>query len=257
LLNLDPSALAPLCAAAFAAGLTDSVVGGGGLIQLPALLILLPTASLPSVIGTNKLSSIFGTGAAAVAYTRKVKLEFGLTAAATGTAFAFSMLGARAVTLINPAVFKPFILVLLIAMAVFTFAHKDFGAMSHDRVAARPRIVRGAFIGIVLGFYDGFVGPGTGTVLIFLFIGAIGMDFLNASAAAKVVNVATNLAAIIFFAATGHIIYRYALPMAACNIVGGISGAHLAIRRGNRFVRIFFLVMIVAIIGRYGYDVMH
>jgi len=232
------------------------VVGGGGLIQLPALLILLPGASIPSVMGTNKLSSVFGTSAAAVTYARKVKVERGLTGLAAGLAFVFSMLGARAVTLVNPNAFKPVIFVMLIAMAVFTFAHKEFGTMSHDRFAGPIRLIRGGWIGAVVGFYDGFVGPGTGSILIFLFIGAIGMDFLSASASAKIVNVATNLAAIIFFAATGHILYRFAVPMAACNIVGGIAGANLAIQRGNRFVRGFFIVIILAMIVRYGWEIL-
>jgi hypothetical protein len=245
--------IALLCAAAFAAGLTDSVVGGGGLIQLPILLMLLPGAGLAAVLGTNKLSSIFGTGAAAVAYSRKVKIEIALTAIAASIAFAFSMLGARVVTELNPHGFKPAILAILIAMAAFTFANKEFGVTGKPAAATRGRLVRGALIGTALGFYDGFIGPGTGSILIFLFVGAVGMDFLGASATAKIVNFATNLSAILFFAATGHIIYRYALPMAACNIGGGILGANLAIQRGNRFVRAFFIVVVVAVIVRYAF----
>jgi uncharacterized membrane protein YfcA len=145
--------------------------------------------------------------------------------------------------------------VLLIAMAALTFAHKDFGTLSHDGVSPRWRIWRGIAIGIAVGFYDGLVGPGTGTVLIFLFISAIGMDFLNASATAKIVNFATNLSAILVFAVTGHILYRYAIPMACCNIAGGIIGANLAIKRGNKFVRAFFIIVVLAIIGRYAYSV--
>ena len=244
-----------LCGAAFAAGMTDAIVGGGGLIQLPALLILLPSAAVPSVMGTNKLSSIFGTSAAALAYSRRVTIDWPVTIAAASSAFVLAMLGALAVTHFNPSGVKPFILVVLIAMAFFTFLHRDFGTMSSERVQGAARLWRSVLIGAALGFYDGFVGPGTGTVLIFLFIGAIGMDFLNSSATAKIVNVATNLAALIYFGATGHILYAYAIPMAGCNIIGGITGANLTIARGNRFVRVFFLVMIVAIIARFAYDV--
>ncbi len=244
-----------LCAASLLAGLTDSIVGGGGLVQLPALFIALPNTFQASVLGTNKMSSVFGTSAASITYARKVKIEWPFTLTTAGFALASSLFGAWLVSRVHPSAFKPVMLVVLIAMALFTFFHKDFGALSHDRIAGLQRIVRGIVIGILVGFYDGFFGPGTGSILIFLFIGMIGMDFLGASAAAKIVNVATNVGALAYFGGTLHILYKYALPMAAFNILGGVVGAHLAIARGNKFVRVFFQFVIAAIIARYAWSI--
>ncbi len=165
----------------------------------------------------------------------------------------FSLLGARTVSHLNPAVLRPLVLGLLVAVAIYTFVRKDFGSLHAPRLSATRTLDR-AGVGAAIGFYDGFFGPGTGSFLIFIFIGVFGFDFLAASAAAKVVNTATNLSTVGYFLLTGHVIYRLAVPMAVCNMLGSLAGTRLAILRGSRFVRWFFLVVVTAIIGKLGYD---
>lgn len=249
----------PLCLLAFLAGFVDSVVGGGGLIQLPALFIFLPhplAGQVATVFGTNKLSSICGTSIAVVQYSRRVQLHWGSLLPAAATAFVFSFLGARAVSLLRPDLLKPLILALMVAVAIYTFVRKDFGGRHAPQFAARREQAFGALVGAAIGFYDGFFGPGTGSFLIFIFIGFFGFDFLTASASSKIINWSTNLSALIYFAATGHVLYRYGLPMALCNILGALLGARLAILKGNRFVRLFFLVVVSAMILRFGWDLL-
>ena len=247
-----------LCGFAFGAGFIDSVVGGGGLIQLPALLLCLPPAwsgSLAAVFGTNKLASLCGTSVACVRYARQVPLRWRALLPASGAAFVFSFLGARAVTGLDAAVLQPVILGLLVAVAAYTFFRKDFGGRHAPRLSTRREWQFGVLVGLAIGFYDGFFGPGTGSFLIFIFIGLFGFDFLTASASAKAINLATNLSAVLYFAATDHILYRYALPMGACNVLGALVGTKLALGQGNRFVRALFLVLVSAMILRYGAEV--
>jgi uncharacterized membrane protein YfcA len=244
-----------LCAAAFLAGFIDSVVGGGGLIQLPALLILLPHATpVPDVLGTNKFVGITGTAAAAWNYRRHLKTEWGAVLPAAVSGLVFSVGGALSVSLLNPAVLRPMILLLLVAVALYTFRRKDFGTLHAPRLAPGPRFGLSALMGSAVGFYDGFFGPGTGSFLIFGFIGIFGFDFLAASAGAKIINTATNFSTVVYFASTGHVLYRLALPMAVCNILGSLTGTRLAILRGSRFVRVFFLVVVSAIICKLACD---
>ena len=246
-----------LCGFAFLAGLVDSVVGGGGLIQLPALLLLLPAplaAAIPAVFGTNKLSSICGTSIAVIQYARRIAIPWRIVLPAAATAFAFAFLGARVVSLLPKDLLKPIILVLLVLVALWTYTQKNWGQLHAPKLTPRAALAFAVLVGAVIGFYDGFFGPGTGSFLIFAFIGLFGFDFLNASAGAKVVNFATNLAAVIYFAATDSIYYAYALPMGACNILGSLVGTRLAILKGNRFVRAFFLCVVAAIIARLAYD---
>ncbi|HEY6169533.1 MAG TPA: TSUP family transporter [Verrucomicrobiae bacterium] len=247
-----------LCGFAFLAGFVDSVVGGGGLIQLPALLLFLPKElanDLPTVWGTNKLASICGTSIAVVQYSRRIRINWHSILPAAVAAFVFAFLGSLVVSHVNPALLRPIILALLVAVALYTFLRKDFGDLHAPAFTAHKERSLGILVGIVLGFYDGFFGPGMGSFLIFTFIGLFGFDFLSASASAKVINFATNLASVLLFAATGHVLYHYALPMAACQIAGSIAGTHVAINRGNRFVRVLFLVVVSALIARFGYEV--
>lgn len=247
--------LLALCGVALLAGFIDSVVGGGGLILLPGLLILLPSSTpIPTVFGTNKLVSICGTLVAAWTYSRHVRIDWRSVGAAAVGALAFAALGATAVRLLSPALLRPLVLGLLVAVAIYTFARKDFGALHAPRLSPGERLWIGLGIGSVLGFYDGFFGPGTGSFLIFIFIGVFGFDFLAASAAAKVINGASNLSALGNFALTGHVIYTVALPMAACSVLGALIGTRTAILRGSRFVRRFFLAVVSAIICKLAYD---
>lgn len=247
-----------LCLFACLAGFVDSIVGGGGLIQVPALFIWLPSAHaavVPTVFGTNKLSSICGTGMAVVQYARRIRLDWRALAPAAGVACVFSFLGARTVSLMSSQVLRPLILVLLVAVALYTARRKDFGNVHAPEFKPQQERLYGILVGAGIGFYDGFFGPGTGSFLIFAFIGLFGFDFLTASASAKVINFATNLSAVAYFAATDNILYRYAVPMALCNILGSLAGARLAILKGNRFVRVFFLAVVTVMIVRYGWDV--
>lgn len=247
-----------LCPLALLAGLVDSVVGGGGLIQLPALFLFLPpslAASIPAVLGTNKLSSICGTGMAVVQYARRVPIRWRSILPAGLVAFAFSFVGARTVSLLNAQVLKPLVLGLLVLVALYTFANKNLGNLHAPRFTLHRERQFGLLIGMAIGFYDGFFGPGTGSFLMFLFIGLFGFDFLTASASARVINFATNLSAVLYFAATDHLLYRYALPMAACNILGSLVGTRLAMLKGTRFVRALFLVVVSAMILRFAWEV--
>lgn len=255
----EPFVTAGLCLFAFLAGFVDAVVGGGGLVQLPALFLWLPpesAAQTAAVLGTNKLSSICGTSMAVVQYARRVRLNWRTLWPAALVAFAASFLGARTVSLIVPSVLRPLILGLLVAVAIYTFIQKDFGHLHAPRFTAERERLVGAAVGAVIGFYDGFFGPGTGSFLIFAFIGLFGFDFLTASASAKVINFATNLSAVAYFAATDNLLYRYGLPMAVCNVAGAVLGARLAILKGNRFVRGFFLIVVGAMILRFGWEVL-
>jgi uncharacterized membrane protein YfcA len=239
-----------LCGFAFLAGLIDAVVGGGGLIQIPALMILLPGAPIPTLWGTNKLASVCGTSFATYRYSRHVEIDFRIVAPAAAVAFVSSFLGSRAVTLLRPEIFRPIVLVLLFAVAAYVFFVKDLGLIHRPKHPRHRAVGLGLLIGGALGFYDGFFGPGTGSFLIFAFVGIFGFDFLCASASAKLINLATNLASALYFGAAGHILYRIALPMAVCNILGALVGTRLAILKGSRFVRLFFLAVVCLLIAR-------
>lgn len=246
------SSLLLLCLFSVIAGFVDAAVGGGGLIQLPAALLLLPGVPVPTVLGTNKFASFFGTSIAVQRYARHVTLDWSTIVPAALAAFAFSFLGSFAVTRLDPGFLRPLVLVLLVVVAIYVFLVKDLGlvhAPKHARTKARWL---GIIVGAAMGFYDGFLGPGTGSFLIFAFVGIFGFDFLAASASAKVINWSTNIASLLFFIPSGHVLYRAGVAMAACNILGAILGSRLAIAKGSRFVRIFFLVIVCALIAKLG-----
>ncbi|TYQ25916.1 sulfite exporter TauE/SafE family protein [Pseudanabaena sp. UWO310] len=244
-----------LCGLAFVAGLIDAVVGGGGLIQLPALLIMLPHTAIASILGTSKFVSIAGTSIAVQQYAKQQKIEWGTTIPAMFAAFIFSFLGARITSLLNPSLMRPVILVLLIAVAIYTFNKKDFGLLQISKFSQSQQWLYSVVIGSAIGFYDGFFGPGTGSFLIFAFVGIFGYSFLTASASAKIINFATNLAAILYFFFTNNIIYTFGIPMAICNILGAFIGTKLAISKGSQFVRKLFLVIVSLLICKLGYDI--
>lgn len=251
------AALPLLCFFAFLAGFIDSIVGGGGLIQLPAMLLLLPGVPVPTILGTGKVSGMAGTLAALRRYlSGPVRLAVRwrtviLTALVAG---GFALLGSRAVSLLHREAVRPLVLGLLVVMAIYTFWRKDFGSLHAPRLAGRREVLTGLVLGAAMGFYDGFFGPGTGSLLLFAFVGLFGYDFVAASASAKLVNVATNLASLLYFATTGQVLYQVALPMAACNILGSTLGARMAQRHGTGFVRVLFLVVVSAFILKLGWD---
>ena len=239
---------------AFFAGLVDSAVGGGGLIQIPALFNVLPNEVPATLFGTNKFSSIFGTATATHSYIREVHLPWTLILPAAFCAFALSFAGAAVVSYLPQAIMKPAILILLVVMAVYTIWKKDFGKLHKPTVIGNRERLLASVLGGAVGFYDGLFGPGTGSFLIFLFIKFFAFDFLHASAAAKFVNLATNLAALCFFVPTGNILIKYAVPMALCNIAGSIVGAHFAIKGGTQFIRFLFLILLSVLISKFAYD---
>ncbi len=249
---LTATTIALLCGFAFLAGLIDAVVGGGGLIQLPAMLLLLKGTPVPTILGTGKVSSLLGTLAALRRYAGQVPLRWRAVGTAAAVAGVFSFLGARVVSHLPQELLPPLVLGLLVAIALYTFWRKDFGSIHAPRLPASREPYYGAAMGVVLGFYDGFFGPGMGSFLLFAFVGLFGYDFLSASASAKLVNAVTNLAALAYFAYTGQILWAAALPMAASNVVGSTIGAHLALRHGTGFVRVLFLVVVSAFILKLG-----
>ena len=244
-----------LCIAAFLAGFVDAVVGGGGLIQTPAALILLPACPVASVIGTLKIPAFTGTAFAAIQYARKVRVHVGLLVVMAVIAFVSALFGSRLLTMVSNQFMKPFLLCVMVAVAIYTYSKKNFGSHTEKNLSPGPLFLYGSLIAMIIGFYDGFIGPGAGSFLIICFISILGQDFLKASAHAKFVNLSTNLGSIVFFVVAGKIMYSIALPMAVCNAAGGMAGARLAILKGNKFIRIFFLVVVCLTIVRFAYDV--
>lgn len=249
-------ALAALCGFAFLAGFVDAVVGGGGLIQIPALFVLLPETAPATLLGTNKFASIWGTSAACAQYLRRVPLEWRATLPTAATALLFGYLGARVAARLPADAFRPLVLVLLIAVLAYTLWRKDLGHLHAPRLTHHAQLIVGVLAGAGIGFYDGFFGPGTGSFLVFAFVGLFGFSFLAASASAKLVNVVTNAAALAYFVHAGHVRYELAVPMAACNVAGSVTGARLAIARGSGFVRKLFIVVVGALILRFAWDVL-
>lgn len=250
---ITPTLLA-LCGFSFLAGFVDAVVGGGGLIQIPALFVLLPGLPAATVFGTNKFASIWGTFSATIQYARRVPITWRLVLPAGAAAAAFSFLGAHSVSLISNAALKPMILAMLAAVLGYTLWKKDFGALHAPKLNAAQQLWAGLATGSVIGFYDGFFGPGTGSFLIFAFVGLFGFSFLAASASAKAVNSITNLAALAYFIGSGNIVFAFAIPMAVMNVAGSLAGSRLAIARGSGFVRRLFIVIVTGLIARFAWD---
>jgi len=244
-----------LAVLAFVAGFIDAVVGGGGLIQLPALLIQFPQTNLPTLFGTNKIAALSGTIIAAVQYAKKVKFNLALLLIISLFAYLASGAGAKIVSLLDVQMLKPIILVILIAIAIYTIFKKDLGAIQLKQISLKKQMIYGSFIGIIVGFYDGFFGPGTGSFLVLGFVLFLGMDFMHASAYAKIVNCITNLSALVVFINQGNYLLNIAVLMGVSNILGSYLGSHMAIKKGNAFIRNIFIFIVMLMIIRYAYDV--
>lgn len=244
-----------LCLAAFLAGFVDAIVGGGGLIQTPMGLILLPSLPVSTVIGTLKIPSFSGTFFAAIQYLKKIEMNWKLLITMMVLAFPSAYAGSTLLTYVSNDFMKPLLLVVLSLLVIYTYAKKNFGQHADKSHSPTQQIIYAVLISFIIGFYDGFIGPGTGSFLVLAFITLLGFDFLQASANAKMVNLATNFGSIILFISKGKIIWTIAIPMAVCNAVGGILGAKLAINRGNKFIRIFFLVVVIGTLIRFSFDV--
>ncbi|MBL7717741.1 MAG: TSUP family transporter [Flavipsychrobacter sp.] len=242
--------LVALCFFAFLAGFVDAMVGGGGLIQLPALFILQPQLALTQTLATNKMANFMGTLVAAARYLNRTKPNWGLLAPALPAAFSGSLCGALLVHWINDkSVFLPIIICALAAVLLYTVYQRELGLHPKDKPLSKAKgYVYGVSIGLAIGLYDGVIGPGTGSFLIFAFIVVYGNDFLHASAHAKIVNCVTNIAALALFICKGAVVWSTALPMAAANMLGSYAGAHIALQKGSKLVRVFFIVVVTALI---------
>lgn len=254
MLELIPTELPWLLCIAFVAGLVDAAVGGGGLIQLPGLFATLPQQAPAVLLGTNKFSAMAGTGASAWRYARNVRFPWRPVLYATAAAFAFSFLGATAVSLLPKQAVRPLILALLIAMLVYTLIKKDFGALHRPRHIGRRELAIALAMGAAIGFYDGFFGPGTGSFFVFLFVRVLGYDFLHASATAKLMNLLTNGFAIALFVSKGHVWWQVAAVMAVTNVAGSLAGTRLALKHGAGFVRGVFVTVVGALILKTAWD---
>lgn len=252
--HMTPASMAFMSVAALCAGFVDAIAGGGGLIQLPALLIGMPQSATVQVLGTNKLSSVLGTGAAAILYRRRVKPDLTFTLAMALPAFAGSMCGALLASHLPTHALRPLVLVLLIVVGMYTWRRPTLGHVELLRHTPNRRIVIAVVAGLLIGFYDGIFGPGTGTFLMVVLVAFLGFAFLTASSVAKVVNVATNLGAIVIFGVHGVILWHVGLVLGVANVAGGLLGARLAIRGGSAFVRKIFLVVTAVLIFKVGVD---
>ncbi|MGO3146716.1 MAG: TSUP family transporter [Leucobacter sp.] len=243
-----------LIIAAFAAGWIDAVVGGGGLLQLPALL-LVPGMTPVQALATNKLASIFGTATSSVTFYRAVKPNLRMVLPMAAIALAGSFGGASIAALLPAELFKPIIVCALIVVALITLFKPQLGVAARTRFNGVKHAVIAGVIGAVIGFYDGVLGPGTGTFLVFALVGLLGFNFLQASAQAKIVNFATNFGALLFFIPLGAVVWPLGLVMGAANIVGSLVGSRMAIAKGAKFIRVFFLIVVGVLIVKLGTDI--
>ncbi len=243
-----------LCLAAFFAGFVDAIVGGGGLIQTPVAMVLLPNLAVSSIIGSLKIPAFSGTFFAAKQYLKEVQINWKLLAMMAVIAFSAAFMGSNLLTLVSNHFMKPLLLVVLSLIAVYTFIKKNFGTHQVVNLSVTKQYLLAVVMSVVIGFYDGFIGPGTGSFLVLGFVSLLGYDFLHASANAKMVNLATNFGSICLFVLKGKIIWAIAIPMAVCNAIGGWMGAKVAISKGNAFIRLFFLIVVVSTLLRFAYD---
>ena len=253
-MEISPEVIIFLILASGFAGFVDSIAGGGGLIQLPSLLISMPNTAPSLLLGTNKLPSFLGTLGATASYLRKVKPDFKLAFVMAVPAFIGSGLGASVATKISKEAFKPIILFMLIVVALYTWRKKELGLVENFRFARRHQVGMGALAGLVIGFYDGIFGPGTGSFLMLILVALLGFAFLQASVTAKIVNLATNLGAILVFGLNGKILWVLGLTMAIGNVMGGFLGARWALKGGSALIRKVFLVVTTLLILRLAYD---
>lgn len=254
----DPTltVMALLAVAALAAGYVDAVVGGGGLIQLPALLVGLPGAAPVQVLATNKIASVCGTTAASATYYRRIRPDPRTFGPMMACAFLGAIGGAVVASQIPRSAFEPIVLVVLVVLGTYVVVQPDIGEETLLRFAGGRHVAAAMGVGAVIGFYDGALGPGTGTFFVFALVGLLGYNFLEASAKTKLANWATNVGALCLFIPTGAVLWKVGLLMGACNLVGGYLGARTAVEKGAPFVRLFFVLVVGAFVVRIGGDVL-
>ena len=254
---MDPSTatLALLAVAGLVAGFVDAVVGGGGLVQLPALVVAFPGAAPVQVLATNKLAGTCGTSVSSLTYYRRVRPDPRTFLPLMAVAFLGSAAGAVAASYLPRSAFDPVILVALVVVGAYVLLKPDLGRATELRFAGRRHLAVAVLAGLLIGFYDGALGPGTGSFFVFTLVGLLGYSFLEASAKARIANWATNVAALLVFAAQGAVMWRVGLVVGVCNLLGSYLGARTAVARGSRFVRVFFVLVVAAFVIRIGSDV--
>jgi len=240
--------------ASLLAGFVDAIVGGGGLILLPALFATFASAPPATLLGTNKSASVWGTAMATWQYSRRVLMPWRAMLPAAAAGFVGSFFGAWVVTLVSPDFLRKLLPLVMVAVLAYTLARKDLGMHHQPRWSGRAEVLVACGIGLVIGFYDGFFGPGTGSFLVFAFVRLLGYDFLNASVSAKLLNLATNISALVLFAAKGHIWWHLTVPLAVANVLGSMLGTYMALRHGTGFVRSIFILVVSVLILKTGYD---
>jgi uncharacterized membrane protein YfcA len=254
--DLTLAVVAALVLAAMAAGFVDAVVGGGGLIQIPALLLGLPGASPVQILATNKLASICGTTVASATYYRRIRPDPRTFLPLMALAFVGSASGAAIAFLIPRSAFDPIVLVALVVVGAYVVLKPSLGERTVLRFRGHRHTLAAMLTGLAVGFYDGALGPGTGSFFVFTLVGLLGYDFLEASAKARLANWATNFAALCVFVPNGEVLWGIGLLMGAANLAGGYLGARTAVRRGSRFVRVFFVGVVSVFVVRIGGDVL-
>jgi uncharacterized membrane protein YfcA len=240
--------------ASLLAGFVDSIVGGGGLILTPALFAVFPNAHPATLFGTNKGASVWGTAFATWQYQRRVQIPWHAIAPAAIVCFLASLGGAWLVTVVSPQHLRKALPLVLVVVLAYTLVKKDLGRHHTPRFVGQHEALVASAIGATIGFYDGFFGPGTGSFFVFLLVRVLGYDFLNASASAKLLNTASNFAALLLFSFKGHVWWHFVVAMAVANVLGSLAGTHLALKHGTGFVRGMFLVVVSALIVKTGYD---
>jgi uncharacterized membrane protein YfcA len=250
--DLTPQVLALLGLAAATAGFVDAVVGGGGLVQLPALLLGLPGASPVQVLATNKIASACGTAVSSATYYRRIRPDPRTFLPLMALALVGAFTGALAASRLPREAFEPIVLVALVVVGAYVLLRPELGEGTDLRFDGHRHLVAAMAVGFAIGLYDGVLGPGTGSFFVFALVGLLGYDFLQASAKARLANLATNIGALLLFIPSGAVLWDVGLLMGACNLVGGYVGARTAVARGARFVRVFFIVVVSAFIVRIG-----
>ena len=254
MLDLTLTNVSLMLLASAGAGLVDAIVGGGGLIMVPALFGLFPQALPATLLGTNKAASIWGTGWSAWQYAKQVELPSTRLMGALIATMLGALVGAWLATQVPASRFRLALPFVLGAVWLYTLWRKDLGHHHAPHWSPRTETLLATAIGAAIGFYDGVFGPGTGSFFVFALVRLLGWDFLHASAAAKRLNFATNLAALAWFVPHGHVAWALALPMAVANVAGSTVGTRLALRHGSGFVRLAFLTVVGALILKTAWD---
>lgn len=242
--------------AGFAAGFIDSIVGGGGLVLTPAMLNLHPNLTILQAIATQRTSSILGTSVAAWNYLRSIYIERHIILPACIAALISSAIGVQFAKKIDPALLKWTVLCICLVLALYMAFRKELGLKEERRFHPKHETIAAISIGIATGFYNGLIGPGTGTIMVFAFVSFMGLDFLKSSAVSKAANVSADLSSWTVLFISGFVLWALAIPLIIGNIIGSYIGSHMAIRKGQAFIRMVFLIIVLALISRQAWQLL-